>query len=306
MRSAQFARAPARRPRPRPAFIESVLPGLLGGVTSTILGYPLELAETTLQLRPAQAAPSPALAPARTRRVRPPPPPAPTRAPTPVRVLADLWAADGAAGVLRGADMALLSALFGFGAFFGTTAALGAVVPADAGLAGAVATNVLAAVVAQVVNSPFQLLKTTAVSGGYSGSEAFHAAIGGGRGLRGLWAGLGGNMLGVVLVAAQFTLFQVLAAEVAVGGAPLAPATAGVVGAAACAGAAALTYPTVVIKTRVLAAAEGARKCVLLDVGRELWDCGGLYAGVGTFLARSIPPTGVLFAVQSFLEQGAM
>lgn len=284
--------------------MESVLPGLLGGITSTILGYPLELAETTLQLRPAEAAPAPAPAAARTRRVRPPSPP--TRAPTPVRVLADVWAEDGAAGVLRGADMALLSALFGFGAFFGTTAALGAVVPADAGLAGAVGTNVVAATVAQIANSPFQLLKTTAVSAGLSGGEAFRAAVGGGRGLRGLWAGLGGNMLGVVLVAAQFTLFQVLAKEVAVGGAPLSPAMAGVVGAAACAGAAALTYPTVVIKTRVLAAAESARKCVLLDVGRELWDCGGLYAGVGTFLARSIPPTGVLFAVQSFIEQSAM
>lgn len=204
--------------------------------------------------------------------------------------------------------MALASALFGFGAFFGAAAVAEAVHPCSASPALELLKNVVAASVAQVVNSPFQLLKTTSIVSKCSTREAFDEVTKGGKDVTRLWTGVQANMLGVGLVASQFTVFRLLVSCFGAGGdGILSPVEAGALGSIACLAAAVVAYPGVAVKTLVMAGGEeGEESCRLMKVAREMWDGGHVYTGFAPFLARSVPPTGLLFAVQRLVEQNAL
>lgn len=105
-------------------------------------------------------------------------------------------------------------------------------------------------------------------------------------------------MLGVGVVAAQFWFYGLL------GGGEGGVGCAAADGALACLGAACVGYPGLVVKTRVMGGKQG-EGCCLLEVVKEVCDGGRevLYGGFGSFVARSVPPTGVLFAVQALVAQ---
>lgn len=317
----------------QPAFLETVIPGLVGGVASALVGYPLELVETTLQASTNNQSPNPGAPVAKPRarkaRVKPSSPPTPpSSTPPPIQLAAAhhsssasaadslppqellflLYRSNGLAGVFRGADMALASALFGFGAFFGAAAVAEALHPCAASPALELMKNIVAASAAQLVNSPFQLLKTTAIVGACSTREAFDEVTQGGKNIAKLWTGVQANMLGVGLVASQFTVFRLLVARLGGGvDGALSPFEAGVLGSFACLVACVIAYPGVAVKTLVMASGEdGEEGCRLLQAARHMWEGGRVYAGFAPFLARSVPPTGLLFAIQRLVEQNSM
>lgn len=306
-----------RKPLARVAFLEQILPGLAGGLAASITFYPLELYETTVQ---AGAKPSRDTGRAQTARR--------SRATLnfekrrskflfhqsharPKNVPVTFQPDDVAAG-FRGVDMAVGSALFGFGAFFSTFAAVDAIAPGSS-VEALLAKNVIAAFASQVVNSPFQLLKTSVVLSNKSAKHAFLHVTRGGKELLRLWTGVQANLLGVTLVACQFTFFRMLVNQYASGG--TGPLEAGIIGAVASLGACVLTYPSVALKTKVMAEENaesggkagseneaGSDECCILRAAREMWTSRSLYAGITPFLLRSVPPTGMLFAIQRFFE----
>jgi hypothetical protein len=307
----------------RQAFVEQILPGLAGGVVSAITFYPLELYETALQAScpPVPAKPS-HQAPHVARHVRVPHrnTASPNQTAAPPGTCAEEAAAAAALSsntrnnlghFFRGADMATASAIFGFGAFFTTFAGLDALFPCQE-MYALLLKNTLAAGMCQLVNSPFQLLKTSAVVSGTTSLQAFSSITSGGKDVRRLWMGVEANLLCVTLIACKFTIFKMFIHEVFSGGAT--PLESGVVGGAACLAAGLLTYPCIALKTVVMAGESKDRKaeqslgasasvaCGVLAAAALLYQRGRLYAGITPFLLRSVPPAALLFSIQRFFE----
>jgi hypothetical protein len=313
----------ACRPARGAAFVEQVLPGLAGGVVSALTFYPLELYETAVQ------ASCPAEAPLKP---QPPPPPQAARASKRARIansptdampalptggegeaatMSGSSASADMRSLFRGADMATASAVFGFGAFFTTFAGLDCLFPCQEMFALLVK-NTIAAGVCQLVNSPFQLLKTSAVVSGKSSLQAFSAITSEGKDCLRLWSGVEANLLCVTLIACKFTIFKMVTHEMFAGGAT--PMEAGLTGGAACLAAGLLTYPCIALKTVVMARESKDRKleqnlgatasvaCGLLAAATLLYQRGRLYAGITPFLIRSVPPAALLFTIQRFIE----
>jgi Mitochondrial carrier protein len=209
--------------------------------------------------------------------------------------------------------MALASAVVGFATFFTTVAIADSIAPCTA-VTALLAKNVLAATLAQLANSPFQLLKTGSVLSSSPSSAVYARITNNGTDLHRLWTGVYANLLGVALVAAQFTLFHVLVSAALQPGAPAVdPLQAGVLGATACLGASLVAYPGVALKTKVMANGDSAGnsdrsgqepsgQCIMRRVACDMLRNGTVYAGIGPFLVRSVPPTGLLFAVQRAIE----
>lgn len=303
----------------RAGFVEQILPGLAGGVLSSLTFYPLEMYETTLQARNAttsreSASQHTAMRPRTPYRVRP-------LSEIPDQAcLPDTGRARGVANLeaqqyqsqmelttfFKGADMALASAVFGFSAFFTTLAIADTVFPSSA-VHIVLAKNILAATAGQLANSPFQLLKTIIVVSGSSTLEAARSVTQQGQELQRLWTGVRANLLGVLTVACQFTIFRSMLCQV--GGSAASPLEAGAVGAFACLMASVLTFPSVSLKTAVMAQQSVSNEptvahpaCNIAKAAIDLYQKGALYAGITPFLLRSVPPTGLLFAIQRGLE----
>jgi hypothetical protein len=301
----------------RHAFVEQILPGLAGGVVSAITFYPLELYETALQAScPSVPAKPLHQAPQVSRQVRAP---RANMATHNLRSVAHGSSEEESTPAMRrnlgrffrGADMATASAIFGFGAFFTTFAGLDALFPCQE-LYALLLKNTLAAGMCQLVNSPFQLLKTSAVVSGKTSLQAFSSITSGGKDVRRLWIGVEANLLCVTLIACKFTIFKMFIHEVFSGGAT--PLESGVVGGAACLAAGLLTYPCIALKTVVMAGESENRKaeqgfgtsasvaCGMLAAAALLYQRGRLYAGITPFLLRSVPPAALLFSIQRFFE----
>lgn len=300
--------------RSRPTFILQIIPGVVGGVASAMCLYPLEVCETLMQGAAASGKDvgSGAIDPRRPDvRILPGSmkmgsiasvqPVAQAEMPN-AMIVARKALASGA--LLHGADMALLCAVFGYVGFFGmfeATAWMGDSV-------GMLATrNLCAGFMSFLMNTPFQLLKTGVVLSGGKPALALARSITYNHTKMGrLWRGLLANSLGVLFIAAQFTLYPLLAGALTCQGA----AEAAMIGMLATALAAAITYPVISVRTAVMSRrddaderAGGALHCVrqIFAAAVSMFHDGTLYNGVVINVLRNTLPSGVLFGVKFLL-----
>lgn len=200
--------------------------------------------------------------------------------------------------LFRGFDMAVLSALFGYTAFFATfelTAAFG-LNPATL-----LARNLFAATVSLLVNTPFQLLKTASVlsdtTANTSAVSLIRMQTNNFKNFNHLWKGALANTLSVAFIALQFTLFALFPTAGA------SPIQAALIGMVATSLAAVISYPVVSVKTAVMAAPENGEKCIrrIFNVARKMGRNRTLYNGVFTNVLRTTLPAFILFGVQNIL-----
>ncbi len=297
-----------RRRRPLkvtyPAFLEQIIPGLMGGMASSLCFYPLEVCETLIQGASAPATTATLPSKRRASLLHKP------------SLLPQFAHLNGIAVVrkayfhgylLKGFDMAVLSAIFGYTAFF---ALLETGIGGSNGIAVTLRTFVAAAV-SFVVNSPFQLLKTAAILADdpIPSHELCRQITADGKNMLNLWHGYLANSLGVLYVSAQWTSYQILEFSslstylFSVTSSP--PVDTVICGALATAFAVVITYPASVIRTAIMAnrsEKDGEKTFTrLCSVGRQMLQDGTLYNGVLTSVARTIIPSAVFFGIQGLL-----
>ena len=287
--------------RRRPAFLQQIVPGVVDGIASAMILYPLEVCETLMQGAAAkgerQENPNENTCSTATtarggtmvieqRRIA-------ARLPPSIQVAA---AAYKKGQLFHGFDMALLSAMFGYTSFFAMFE-LSASLISGTGPLTLLCRNLLAAMLSFLVNTPFQLVKTAVVLTGGNAKTVMNDLTEGGRKPTNLWRGVLANMLGVTFIALQFTLFALF------------PATSGALeaaltGMAATALAALITYPVLTIRTAVMASDGKGEKCFsrIIKVAKKMWREGTLYSGVTTNAVRTVLPAFILFGLQSLLQ----
>lgn len=300
----------------KPAFVQQILPGVVGGIASAMCLYPLEVFETLLQGAAAESSKARSVS-SYTRRRRcvivsseSSQCPAPigvieanfrnVKTPSSLQMAQATWTRG---ALLHGADMALLSAIFGYTVFFGMLE-----LTAPLGNASVVlfARNLGAACISFFVNTPFQLLKTTTVlSDGVPAVTLARKITNDFTQIDRLWHGTLANSLGVLFLAAQFTLYALMSAALPGAG----HSSAAAIGMLATALSAAITYPVLSVRTAVMAQRDGADgrgdgdRCLkrIVKAARNMARNGTLYNGVVTNIVRTTLPSGILFGVQSLL-----
>lgn len=278
--------------RGRPAFVAElapILPGLVGGMASSLCFYPLEVAETLIQgasisSRRAEIRP----APERTQ------PEGGLLGFAHLDCIEVLRKANADGYLFRGFDSAFWSAVFGYTAFFSL---LETGFGGD-GVAGVLTRTISAAVLAYLVNSPFQLLKTATILADdpVPTSQLVSEVTDDGKKLSNLWYGSLANSLGVIFVSVQWGSFQFLHSA--------SPETNAVIlGTLASALAVVATYPFSVLRTAIMANPPGSKEeeSCILSVAKQLINDGGLYNGVVTSVVRTVIPAAVLFGVKNML-----
>ncbi len=286
--------------RRRPAFLSQIVPGIVGGVVSSMILYPLEVCETLMQgaavKSDQKAKPNDSTCPTTPRGGTGTmvfEQPGVARLPPTIQVAT---AAFRKGQLFHGFDMALLSSMFGYTAFFGTFE-LTASLMTGTGPLWLLLRNLLAALASFVVNTPFQLVKTEVVLTGEDARTIVSALTQGGGKPANLWRGFVANTLGVAFIALQFTLFALFPAHGGV-------VEAALTGMGATALAAAVTYPVLTIRTAVMASDPDDANCFvrIARVARKMWREGTLYSGVATNAVRTVLPAFILFGLQSLLQ----
>lgn len=284
----------------QPAFLQQIVPGVVGGVVSAMILYPLEVCETLMQGAAANgerqentnentcstsSASGGTMVLEQRRTV--------AQLPPSIQVATDAFKKG---KLFHGFDMAFLSAMFGYISFFGMFE-LSASIVTGTGPLTILTRNLLGAASSFLVNTPFQLVKTAVVLTGGNARTIVNDLTDGGRKPINLWRGMLANMLGVVFIALQFTLFALL------------PATNGALEAAlmgmlVTALAALVTYPVLTVRTAVMASEGDGENCFtrIIKVAKKMWKERSLYNGVTTNAVRTVLPAFILFGLQSLLQ----
>ena len=284
----------------RPAFLHQIVPGVVGGIASALILYPLEVCETLMQGAAANgesrkdthqstcttsSTSGGAIAFDR-RQVA-------ARLPPSIQVATSAFRKG---QLFHGFDMAFLSAMFGYTSFFGVFE-LSASFISGSGPLVLLARNLLAAISSFIVNTPFQLVKTAVVLSGDNARTVVNEVTEGGRNPRNLWRGVLANMLGVVFIALQFALFAIFPTTSG-------PLEAALMGMVVTALAALATYPVLTVRTAVMATDDDNEKCFrrIVKVTKKMWNERTLYNGVTTNALRTVLPAFILFGLQSLLQ----
>lgn len=259
--------------------LPELISGVIAGVFTCVIFYPLECLEARMQVAPAQKD-------------------AKAAKPGPVTAAKLLLAQEGVAGFYKGLTPTLLGSMVNWGLYFGIYQYMNfqwkqSHKPSALG-------NLYAAVVAgffcTIIVNPFWVLKIRlATSNKYTGMGHALRSIIKNEGFGGLWKGTGISLVGISEGAVQFVAYEQLKliSGTSVGGQLFSGGTARLI-------AGLITYPYLLLRAALQA--QGCPYTSLTDAIQKIYareGLGGFYRGMAPNLIRNVPPAAcMLFLVE--------